>query len=76
MTVEPSAGRARRLSTPIELTAVAVFFFVVVSAYYRLRVGVNFDDEASRLGYLQHRQGLQDASAAQISLQRRMLEQK
>jgi len=34
------------LSTPIELTAVAVFFFVVVSAYYRLRVGVNFDDEA------------------------------
>jgi hypothetical protein len=37
---------------------------------------VNFDDDASRLGYLQHRQGLQDASAAQISLQRRMLDQK
>jgi hypothetical protein len=37
---------------------------------------VNFDNETSRLGYLQHRQGLQDASAAQISLQRRMLEQK
>jgi hypothetical protein len=37
---------------------------------------VNFDNETSRLGYLQHRQGLQDASAAQISLQRRMLDQK
>jgi hypothetical protein len=36
---------------------------------------VNFDNEASRLRYLQHRQGLQDASAAQISLQRRMLGQ-
>lgn len=36
---------------------------------------VNFDNETSRLGYLEHLQALQDASAAQISLQRRMLEQ-
>jgi hypothetical protein len=36
---------------------------------------VNFDNETSRLGYLQHRQGLRDASAAQLSLQRRMLDQ-
>jgi len=37
---------------------------------------VNFDNQTSRLAYLQHRQGLQDASAAQTSLQRRMLDQK
>lgn len=37
---------------------------------------VDFDNEASRLGYLEHRQVLQDASAAQISLQSRMLGQK
>ena len=37
---------------------------------------VNFDNETSRLGYLQRRQSLQDASAAQLSLQRRMLDQK
>lgn len=37
---------------------------------------VNFDNEESRLGYLKHRQGIKDASAAQISLQSQLLNRK
>jgi hypothetical protein len=37
---------------------------------------VNFDNEESRLGYLKHRQGIKDASAAQISLQGQLLDRR
>jgi hypothetical protein len=37
---------------------------------------INFDNEESRLGYLKHRQGIKDASAAQVSLQGQLLDRR
>jgi cell fate (sporulation/competence/biofilm development) regulator YlbF (YheA/YmcA/DUF963 family) len=37
---------------------------------------INFDNEESRLGYMKYRQGIQDAGAAQISLQGQLFDQK